>query len=285
MKHRPILVASTGRAGSTLLMKVLASHPEIIVRSLFPYETRASQYYYICNFEEMDTANFNPINWNGIEYRPFQGNDKKSAFWSQQQTQKGWEKQQVNLSDEYYSFVAELEDKPLAKSFAEKLVGLSLVEPMINSFPESKVIFLQRDPRDTFFSVKSFNQKRGYVSFGEEKGEATLFTNIISFYKYSQKLKKTLSQVNYINLKYEQLVTEKMATISQLFNSLDVDNSDRQVLAAIKYAFAESPESLKHKTSTNVSASMSRWKREADDQVLEIFASFQKDLEQIGYPQ
>lgn len=284
MKYRRILVASTGRAGSTLLMKILASHSEIVVRSLFPYETRASQYYYLANQKKVKMIDFAPITWNNTEYRPFQANDRQSTLWSQQQTTPN-NQQSDHFSEAYYSFVSELENKPLAKCFAEKLIGLSLVKPMIDSFSETKVVFLQRDPRDTFFSIKSFNKKRGYLSFGEQQGEHALFANIIGFYKHCQRLRKTLNQENYINIKYENLVTEKMATISQLFKKLDMDNSERQVLAAIEYAFAESPESLNHKTSNNVSASMSRWKLEADEPVLEIFASFKKELELMNYLQ
>ncbi len=282
MKYKPILVASTGRAGSTLLMKILASHPEISVRSLFPYETRASQYYYICDREGINPTEFAPVTWNNFEYRPFQANDKQSTLWSQKQ--KSLEQQpEANLSEAYYSFVSGIENKAQVKYFAEKLVGLSLVKPMINWFTASKIIFLKRDPRDTFFSIKSFNKKRGYLSFGEQQGESALLANIIGFYKHSQKIKQSLDRDKDLDLEYEQLITKKMATISQLFQALNLDYSDRQVLSTIENAFAESPETLKHKTSSDLHHSMSRWKREADKRILEIFASFEKDFEQIGY--
>ncbi|MDJ0632815.1 MAG: sulfotransferase [Xenococcaceae cyanobacterium MO_188.B29] len=283
MQYIPIFVASTGRAGSTLTMKIMASHPQILVRSLFPYETRTSQYYYICHLQGIEWVNFTPLKLGGIEYRPFQGNDKESSLWSQKQEQKKLEEYGINLTEEYYHFVAEQEHKPQAKSFAEKLVGLPLVKQMIDSLKEYKIIFLQRDPRDTFFSIKSFNKKRGYVSFGEEQGDRTMFSNLIGFYKQYQQLQKSLNKESYINLKYEDLLTEKMATISKLFQSLNVDYSDRQVLDTIKYAFAESPESFQHQTSSSIQGSLSRWKQEADDRTLKMFASFHDELQQIGY--
>lgn len=283
MQYTPIFVASTGRAGSTLTMKILASHPHIVVRSLFPYETRSSQYYYICHTKGDKWVDFAPLNLDNIEYRPFQQNDKKSLLWSQRQKQRNLEKYGLNLTQRYYRFVAKRENKPQAKKFAEKLIGLPLIKQMSSLLTEYKIIFIQRDPRDTFFSIKSFNKQRGYLSFGEEGGDRTLFINLINFYKHSEQLQKNLDEKNYMNLKYENLLGEKMSTISKLFQDLNVDWGDRQVKTTIEDAFAESPESTQHQTSSTIQSSVSRWKQEADELTLEMFASFQDDLQQIGY--
>ena len=42
---QPITVTSPGRSGSTLLMRMLAEHPDIIVHERFPYEQRVCSYW------------------------------------------------------------------------------------------------------------------------------------------------------------------------------------------------------------------------------------------------
>ena len=42
---QPIMVTSLGRSGSTLLMRMLAEHPDIIVHERFPYESRVCSYW------------------------------------------------------------------------------------------------------------------------------------------------------------------------------------------------------------------------------------------------
>ena len=42
---QPIMVTSLGRSGSTLLMRMLAEHPDIIVHERFPYETHVCSYW------------------------------------------------------------------------------------------------------------------------------------------------------------------------------------------------------------------------------------------------
>jgi hypothetical protein len=283
MEYNPIFVASTGRAGSSLMMKILAAHPEIIVRSLFPYEARSYQYAYIHSIEQKNVANLPYINWEGIEYRLFQGNDQESLAWSQQlKLEKGFQLP-LDLVDKYYHFVSQVEEKTEAKFFAEKLVGLPLVKKIITTINNYKIVFIQRDPRDTFFSIKSFNKKRGFLSFGEGQGDKNLFANLVSYYKICEQFKQKLTPDKYIDVKYEQIIANKITQTAKLYSQLEVGSGDREILRAIKYAFAESPESLEHKTSSDIQSSLSRWKQEADQSTLDLFATYQEDLVQMGY--
>lgn len=284
MKYRPIFIASTGRAGSTLLMKILASHPEIVVRTLFPYETRAAQYYYIADREQINITNFAPIVWNNTEYRPFQGNDTQSHLWSQKQTSLDNQHPQESF-EAYYSFVNKLESKNQlsASNFAEKLIGLSLIRPMLASFPQTKIVFLSRDPRDTFFSIKSFNKKRGYLSFGEEHGDFVLFNNIINFYKHCRNMQDKLEKRSYISIKYEDLIGSKTTTTYKLFESLDLEITNSRVVDIVDNAFTDSSKSLQHKTTSNAQSSIARWKQETDKEILEMFEQFENSIVEVGY--
>jgi len=55
----PICVTSTGRAGSSLLMRRLAAHPEIAVAGTHPYEVKQLMYYTLALRTLSLTANWN----------------------------------------------------------------------------------------------------------------------------------------------------------------------------------------------------------------------------------
>ena len=273
MKFKPIFLSSTGRAGSTLLMKILSCHSQIAVRTLFPHETRASQYYYLSHLQEQKKPTFLPLKLNGIEYRPFQGNDKESIAWSNKHRNVVIEGNGANLTEDYYRFVSKIENKPQASCFAEKLIGLPLVKQMVQDFKESQVIFLRRDPRDTFFSIKSFNKKRGFFSFGEEAGDEVMFSRLMSYYQGTINFAKSLDSRAVI-VRYEDLINSKHDTILYLFKSLELDYSKQQIAQVIDSAFEESKEVEFHRTTNKQKSSLARWKRESKDESLAIFNKF-----------
>ncbi len=282
MKFKPIFLSSSGRAGSTLLMKILSCHSQIAIRTLFPYETRASQYYYLSHLQNQESSLFLPLKLDGIEYRPFQGNDKQSIAWSDQHREIVLEENGVNLIEHYYHFVSKIENKPQALCFAEKLIGLPLVKQMAIHFKDSKVIFLRRDPRDTFFSIKSFNKKRGFMSFGEEAGDEVMFSRLISYYKGTMKFAESLGSRAVI-LHYENLISSKHDTLVYLFKSLGLDYSEPQIAEIIDTAFEESKEVAFHRTTNEEKSSLARWKQEVNQDILSVFNKYENVLDVLGY--
>lgn len=65
MRYNPIFVVSTGRSGSSMLMRLFSFHPQILVRSVFPYESRAFQNYYLASRNGLSHADFSPIEFKG----------------------------------------------------------------------------------------------------------------------------------------------------------------------------------------------------------------------------
>ena len=283
MNLQPLFLASTGRAGSTLMMKILSHHPGIAVRTIFPYEIRAAQYYYIfANHNSDDVSLFSPIKFKNAQFRAFLNKDTESIAWTEEQEFVELEENGVNLIDKYYSFVSTIEDKPNAKYFAEKCIGLNLVRQMSSSFPSSKIIFLRRDPRDTFFSAKSFNAKRGSLKFGEQNGDEAMFQNIVSFYEKSIKFVRVLKDRAVI-VKYENLLNNKKETLSKLFKSLELDYAENTIKDIIDSAFIATKETDKHRTTTEEKNSISRWEREASSEDLAIFNKSQDTLTLLDY--
>jgi hypothetical protein len=283
VKYQPLFIASTGRAGSTLMMRILSCHPEILIRTLFPYETRAAQYYYISSFQEQKLPTFLPVKFKNAEYRPFNSKiDAESLAWSKKHNNVDLGKNGQNIINEYYIFLSEIENKSEAIYYAEKTIGLSLMKEITQSLENSKVIFLRRDPRDTFFSIKSFNAKRGSLTFGEEDGEEALFSRLITFYKVSIKLIETLKE-RAVVIRYEDMMINNYETLLLLFKKLGLNHKQEVINSIVDSAFLVDKNTKQHCTTSKGESSVSRWKQNANSRHLEMFDEFKKTLEILGY--
>jgi len=283
MKYQSLFIASTGRAGSTLMMRILSCHPEILIRTLFPYETRAAQYYYVSSLQEPKSPIFLPIKFKNAEYRPFNSKlDPDSIAWSQNYNNIDLGNNGEQITNEYYNFLSEIENKSEAIYYAEKTIGLSLMKEITQSLNNSKVIFLQRDPRDTFFSIKSFNAKRGSLTFGEEDGDEALFSRLITFYKVSIKLIETLKE-RAVVIRYEDIMTNNYETLLLLFKKLGLNHQEELINSIVNSAFLVDKNTKQHCTTSKDESSISRWIQNANSEHLAIFDEFKKTLKVLGY--
>jgi len=280
---KSIYVVGSGRCGTTLLLRLLGQHPKIVVRSLFPYETRASQYYYL--FKEKNIPQnklFEPIKdfENNNEYIPFQGDDIYSKKWAKQVYKDKYKGVLFSgLTESYYEWVAHIEKKSKAIFFAEKAIGIKLIKRIIAAHNNSYVFFLKRDPRDIFFSIKSFNKKRGFKAFGEQEGEKVMFANIIKFYIEAQKF--VLTNNKSIVCHYEDIITDPHTAIRNIFSSLKIEPNNDMLNKIVKNAFKDNSHTIFHKTS-NLN-SVSRWKNEAGHDDIILFSKYNNEIETLGY--
>lgn len=282
MNLTPIYLVSSGRSGSTLLMKILSLHPQILVRSIFPYETRASQYYYLSYQQGKKQSSFSLLEFKNAVYRPFPLKDKDSAKWSESQSSTELTELGHNLTESYYSFLSVLEKKEKVSYFAEKAKGIHLCKLMTENFPNSKVIFLYRDPRDIFISAKLFNKKRGNSRFGGDKGDHAMYSQIIRFLKTAKKFSKNLGD-RAVTITYEYLIEDKKNAIKALFEGLDIELNEDKVEKIAQVAFEKTEESEKHKTTEEAKKSVERWRDEVDEETNEIFKKFSNEIEDLGY--
>ncbi len=287
MNWNPIYLFSSGRSGSTLTMKILSLHPEILVRSLFPYETRASQYYYLCYKHGHKQISFSPVKLKNTEYRPFLLKDKDSITWSSSQLTKELGDFGSNFIEDYYSFLSQLEEKRGASYFAEKTIGLHLLKLILEDFPSSKVVFLYRDPRDIFFSAKSFNKRlrekgRSKSFFGEHRGDHAMYSQIIESLKKAKKLSNSIGS-NAFNVTYEDIIERRNDTIRVMFESLGLEQTEKQIDEILQFAFEENKDTQKHKTTETGKSSIGKWKKESDSETIAMFENFSDDLKYLGY--
>jgi hypothetical protein len=281
---RPLLLASYGRSGSTMLAGALAAHPEIVARRLFPFETRAMQYFFVCALEGRSRIDFLPAEHQGAQYAPWQDGDplahEYEALLASGEDATG--AHALERAGRYYARVLEAEGKESAAFIAEKAIGLGLTRFILETVPVARAVLLRRDPRDVFLSVKSFNAKRGHLSFGEEHGDEALFRNIIGFYREAEALRRIVpSQI--CTLSYERLIAEPEAALRELCLWLGVDASAPTLAAMREEMFRESGAVTQHRTSGSREDSAGRWQREGDPRIRALFECFSQQIAESGF--
>ena len=149
-----------------------------------------------------------------------------------------------------------------------------------NELLQAKNLFLLRDPRDEMVSIKSFNDKRGFNSFGWLdadtdisyahkicKNRRVFLQNIISFEANERRM----------YVRYEDLILDGSNQTERLSSWLDQSLS-------FKKATSNKQIQEKHMTSGTPSASVGRWKKELSNDVLQIFSKeLGTELSELGY--
>ena len=144
----------------------------------------------------------------------------------------------------------------------------------------AKSIYLLRDPRDEMISIKSFNNKRGFNSFGwqDTDTDAVYATRLCeNRRKFMQKLINSETAHNEIHVRYEDLILKGKHETTRLAEWLGTPMN-------IKTAMKDKSVISRHMTSQNPESSVARWKHEMDDDIKAIFRKqLGTELHELGY--
>ena len=162
--------------------------------------------------------------------------------------------------------------------YAEKVPNQ--VAERANALLKAKNLFLLRDPRDEMVSIKSFNDKRGFNSFGWHVGD----TDISYAHKICRDRRKFLQNLMAFDanerrmyIRYEDLILDGNTQTDRLSRWLDQSLS-------FKRATSNKQIQEKHMTSGTPSASVGRWKKELSSDVQQIFSKeLGTELSGLGY--
>lgn len=274
-----LFVCSTGRAGSTMIMRALARHERVLARDVFPYETRFRQYVEVARHNGREVLSFEPEPWNSVHYHPFQGSDRLGRRWA---AKRRWPASEATALD-FYAEVARHQGRDMVPDWiVEKGIGVNLVVRILESDPRAQALFMFRDPRDTYYSMKAFNRKAGYPGgFHEGLGNEAMFRNIIGTWRRFQRIKEQMPR-RVMRGVYERLATGRVAAYERILRRLGLETSDVQ-LAAMLAPDNWDRSSERHSTSGSARDSIGRWREEASEEDRKIFAGFAGDIEQMGY--
>ncbi|WP_156035244.1 sulfotransferase [Microbulbifer sp. HZ11] len=277
----PIMLRSFGRSGSTLLMQVLGTSSNVIFDREYPFEKRHLTYLHrvakVASAEAENGDDWNPdtlFDRNLKRVGPIPYVDTSIVDRSKLRTDyllRLWN----GFSSQVISKAAGSVDPSRPLYYAEKVVH-DICED-VNQTLEAKNIFLLRDPRDEFLSIKSFNHKRGFKGFGWQENDSDesyalrLCDMRKTFMRHVSNLK---SDHRKIFIKYESFMRDPFRFTDEIGDWLDLSLNYGEVLQARDTV-------SQHITSE---ANSIRWKSELSPRLKKIFSdNIGEELNSLGY--
>jgi hypothetical protein len=283
---RPILLAGSGRTGSTAIMSVLGSHPQVALDREFPYESRYLTLFvkfalllqhpdFFTSFDEEKLFDPNYLGFGG--HRPGTASvaaQVPSQYLPMEQTsiwvRTMWEKFSSNI----------FHCRPQSLFYAEK--APLWLAPRVRYFFECFTLYNVRDPRDIFISANAFMKKRNALGFGRAAGDsdrdharrlALAFLCTFENY-YADRDRKDVLLVRYEDfVLHRTAVTDKICRLTGLSPFQASQEEDTQLVDS-------------HTTAADREGSVARWRSEpiAEDVVRLLEQILQEEMILLGYP-
>ncbi len=264
---QPLLVDMIeGRVGSTLLMQLLGTSPDIVFDRVYPFENR----YLHCLLSAVRHVDqplrdrpepgaagvldgsggslpFVPLSLDPVQLR----DGAVSALWAA------------------FCAATEAFSGAPGRFYAEKALADD-VDLLVRSGVAARVVHLVRDPRDVVASVRAFDAKRGYPGFGRRPGDddaADLDRLLRGMRDRFDAFERRAGLVDSRLVRYEDLVRDLAGVAAELGTWLG---------AALDPAAVERGRAAmaRHMTSADPESSIGRWRRDLDpadaDRVVEV---------------
>jgi hypothetical protein len=295
---QPLLVNSFGRTGTTLLMRMLAAHPVVVVYARAPYEARGGKYWmHVLKTLAAPTDARKqvgaPMEFH-LEPQAVGGNPFYSAefaAWPEVETWSGSTYLEDLAAfcqrsiDGWYLATAVAQGQAIEPLvyFAEKHFPDAYPRLMRDLYPDARELFLVRDFRDMVASMQAYNARKGSGDFGRDKAGsdeawlAYLRQNFLVLHAAWRDRGEPGSLV-----RYEELVRDPVTTLPPLLTFLGLDASPETVARLISAANA--PELQGHGTAGSPEASIGRWRNDLSPELrVAVEETFGDLLREFGY--
>ena len=283
---QPLMVAATGRSGTTTMMQLLGSAPEVVFDREYAYENAYLSYFLALSRVPLEGARTSDV-WrraaidvdNFIERKGVVGGFPWAPTPSIEVGGDG-------LADELFTACWDVYAKR-AGVYARELGGPATVAkyyaetaPLwiadrVKEVLGGRTIILVRDPRDQYLSIMSFNAKRGRLSFGVQPGDTPQSYALKFVERQRPYLERAIAPGNPDReavVRFDDLTENREATAERLSEWLEVPLSTR----------VEIDHHQEHGTSA--ASEGPRWKTEMAPDVLEIFDQhLHKYFEALGW--
>lgn len=284
----PILVRMpSGRVGSTLVMQLLGSSPDIFFDKVYPFEDRclANLLYYLSPLR----APLPPRTtwWTEAPDRVVWIDPAEFGFDPQGQPLNyenlGVDRADVHLGAvrgvwQAFSAAAERASGRPLRYYAEKYSGYA--EVLVEAGIPFRVLDIVRDPRDIWASIQAFDAKRGYYGFGRREGQSD--EDYLRAYARSIRLRldelaAPVPGLPAVLLRYEDLIADLAGETHRVGRWLGLPLDPGVVDVNL--------DSLRHHLTTETAAdSVGRWRRDLAPAVVDFLESeLGAHLDRLGY--
>jgi hypothetical protein len=298
---QPIMVTSPGRSGSTLLMRMLAEHPDIIVEERFPYETYVFSYW--MHFLQvlarpidisplgshelwMDLKRLSPFPYFFIDPHtgPIPPEQATLDRWYASDQIEEFARVAQAAVESFYRVYASARNRTTPAFFAEKIVPAGHIRWMMALlYPRAREIFLVRDPRDTLASTLAFHTKnisaQRVQSVGtDEQLVVGLRESILSITHLWKRRSRNDALV-----RYEDLICSPTEQIRAMLDAMELDSSANIVDSMVRAGKETTANVNSHRTSPDVASSIGRWKRDLEPRLQKFCdEAFDGLLDELG---
>ncbi len=272
-KLQPLMVAATGRSGTTTMMQLLGSTPSVVFDRVYAYENAYLSYLLALSRVPLEGVRTNDV-WRraAVDVEDFiarQGVVGGFPWAPSPSITSGGD----GLDDELFAACWDVYARR-AQIYAKELGGPSTeskyyaetapmwVADRVRRVLGGRTIVLVRDPRDQFLSILSFNAKRGRLSFGVKADDTPQSYALRFVERQKAYLERAIDPGNPHQcavVRFEDLTERRERTAARLSDWLGVTLSTH----------VEVDHRQEHRTSS--AHESSRWKTEMTPEVLAIF--------------
>jgi hypothetical protein len=288
------MVTCLGRTGTTLLMRMLSVHPEVVVYDRHPYETRvASHWMHVLRTLgepgwHVDPERLWPY-WTGLE-SAVHGNPFSSPLVVDDEVVSRWAAMThpVDVAafcrravDDFYRQVAVSQKVAGARWFAEKQYPSLLADVLAEVDGSTLELVSVRDPRDMLCSLAAKSWWRNSPDGGSDlSARLPDLAAQLKLLAQSRRRRGERAQV----VRYEDLVARPHETLEAVLAFAGLDATPATLGRMVEHAFADTAELQQHRTTGSIEASVGRWRRELDPSLQELCAdAFGETLSEFGY--
>ena len=295
---QPLIVNSFGRTGTTLFMRMLAAHPQVIVYDRPPYEIRGSKYWLhalrVLGTPADGQSQIGAAMQFHEDPRAAGGNPFYSSDFAAAPEVEAWSGSsyladliafcQESVDDWYLATaVAQHESTAPLVFFAEKHFPDLFPRLLRDLYPDAQELFLVRDFRDMIASMLAYNAKKGSGDFGRDRVDSD--DAWLDYLRQNFEVLRAAWQQRGEPgdlIRYEDLIRDPAAVLTPLLERLGLDSSQRTVEGLL--FVTQAPELQGHGSSRSPDASIGRWRQdlspELQDKITERFGEL---LHGFGY--
>lgn len=294
-RYDPLLVLGMGRSGTSRLMALLATSPDLLVPGRHPFEVGVANYLWhaahVLSAPADHAGSMGPDAFaselpNAVGFNPYRHYDWEPGIESEPTVR--WMEDELPVAcidfckrqvDAFAdSFLAAHPARP--RYIAQKMAMSPARYFVSNVYRGAREIFLVRDFRDVWLSARSFNRMRGTQSFGRDRFSDDLeWLRGLGHSSRELRLAHQAAEPHRSQLiHYEELVADSDTVLRRICRWLGTDATGEASGAAGEPANA-------HRTTPSDDASTGRWRLEMTTEEKCIAASvFAEDLAYFGYP-
>ena len=278
-KLDPVMVTSLGRSGSTLMMGLLAAHPEIVAHQPHDYEPRVASYWMkvlmslsdpSSYLNQLDPAgNVETDDWwlrgqQGARELSERVGDEQMARWIGGDGVRTLAAACRQRIDELYLRIAEQERGGGARRFAEKFLPDAAAALTCEMYPRAKEILLVRDFRDMVCSALAYGRKRAFLGLGRDLAideaeyvREPVRNSVLRLVRTWERRRDTAYLV-----RYEDLVQAPEETLAGLLEYLELDHGVDTIALMTSAVASRRKEAERHATTPSTEMSVGRWRQD-----------------------